>query len=151
MSPAQAAHAGPRLTRTCANARPPREPAPADGWRLCRYFEPGALEFLARLRVAAGTRMLDVGCGAGQVAIPAAHAGVRVTGVDTATHSSGQARARAHAEGVDVRSEEGDAEALDFPDASFDLVVSLISAMLAPQPELVSAELIRFAGRRAVS
>ena len=139
MSPAQAAHAGPRLTRTCANARPPREPAPADGWRLCRYLEPRALKFLARLPVTAGTSMLDVGCCAGQIAIPAAHAGVRVTGVDIAANSTGQARARALAESADVRSEEGDAEALDFPDASFDLVVSLIGVMFAPRPELVAA------------
>jgi SAM-dependent methyltransferase len=114
-----------------------------DYGNFARYLEPGALEFLARLQVAPGTSMLDVGCGAGQIAIPAAHAGVRVTGVDIAANSIGQARARAHTEGVDVRFEEGDAEALDFPDASFDLVVSLIGAMFAPRPELVAAELVR--------
>jgi len=97
------------------------------------YLEPGAREFLARLTVEPGTRMLDVGCGAGQIAIPAARGGARVTGVDIAANSIERARARAKAEGVEARFDEGDAELLGFPDASFDLVVSLIGAMFAPR------------------
>ncbi|MDO8699504.1 MAG: class I SAM-dependent methyltransferase, partial [Rhodoferax sp.] len=58
-----------------------------DYGHFAKYLEPGALEFLARLAVAPGTRMLDVGCGAGQIAIPAARAGARVTGVDIALNS----------------------------------------------------------------
>ena len=85
--------------------------------------------------------MLDVGCGAGQIAIPAARAGVQVTGVDIAANSIEQARARAQAEASAVRFDEGDAEILAFDDHSFDLVVSLIGAMFAPQPERVAAEL----------
>ncbi len=107
------------------------------------YLEPGALEYLARLTVAPGTRMLDVACGAGQIAIPAAHAGVQVTGVDIAVNLIEQARERALAEGVDAHFEEGDAEALPYEEASFDLVVSLIGAMFAPRPERVAAELTR--------
>ena len=107
---------------------------------FAQYLEPGALEYLARLAVAPGTRMLDVACGAGQIAIPAARAGVRVIGVDIASNLIEQARARAKAEGVDVRFEEGDAEALPFESGSFDLVVSLIGAMFAPRPDLVAAE-----------
>jgi SAM-dependent methyltransferase len=101
------------------------------------------MEFLARLDVAPGTRMLDVACGAGQIAIPAARAGARVTGVDIASNLIEQARARASAEGVHARFEEGDAEMLAFDDAEFDLVVSLIGAMFAPQPDRVAAELTR--------
>ncbi|MFI5446114.1 class I SAM-dependent methyltransferase [Polaromonas sp. UC242_47] len=114
-----------------------------DYGHFAKYLEPGALTFLERLSVAPGTRMLDVGCGAGQIAIPAARAGVRVTGVDIALNSIEQARARAQAEGLDARFNEGDAEMLAVADGTFDLVVSLIGAMFAPRPERVAAELIR--------
>ena len=114
-----------------------------DYGHFATFMEPGALEFLARLTVVPGTRMLDVGCGAGQIAIPAASAGVRVTGVDIAANLIEQARTRAKAVGVDARFEEGDAEMLAFGDATFDLVVSLIGAMFAPRPDKVAAELLR--------
>lgn len=114
-----------------------------DYGHFAKYLEPGALEFLERLRIQPGTQMLDVACGAGQIAIPAAQAGVNVTGVDLATNLVEQARVRARTAGVDARFDEGDAEALPYPDVSFDLVVSLIGAMFAPQPERVAAELIR--------
>jgi ubiquinone/menaquinone biosynthesis C-methylase UbiE len=107
------------------------------------YLESGAVEYLARLAVAPGTRMLDVACGAGQLTIPAARAGVRATGIDIASNLIEQARSRAQAEGVDARFDEGDAEKLPYEDAAFDLVVSLIGAMFAPRPERVAAELIR--------
>lgn len=114
-----------------------------DYGHFATYLEPGALVFLDRLSVAPGTRMLDVGCGAGQIAIPAARAGAKVTGIDIAANSIAQARARADTERLDVRFDEGDAEMLPYDDAAFDLVVSLIGAMFAPRPELVAAELIR--------
>lgn len=114
-----------------------------DYGHFATYLEPGALEFLQRLAIAPGTRMLDVGCGAGQIALPAARAGVRVTGVDIAANSIVQARERAHAEKLEVQFEEGDAEMLHFENGSFDLVVSLIGAMFAPRPECVAAELTR--------
>ena len=110
---------------------------------FARYLEPGALEFLARLNAKPGTLMLDVACGAGQIAIPAARAGVRVTGIDIASNLIEQARARASAAGVHVRFDDGDAEALPYEDAEFDLVVSLIGAMFAPVPDRVAAELVR--------
>lgn len=114
-----------------------------DYGHFARYLEFGALEFLDRLTVGPGTRMLDVACGAGQIAIPAARAGVRVTGVDIAPNLIEQARARARAEGVDARFDEGDAEMLPYDDAAFDLVVSLMGAMFAPRPDRVAAELVR--------
>ncbi|MGV3742217.1 MAG: SAM-dependent methyltransferase, partial [Burkholderiaceae bacterium] len=43
-----------------------------DYGHFAQYLEPGALEFLERLAIPPGTRMLDVACGAGQIAIPAA-------------------------------------------------------------------------------
>lgn len=114
-----------------------------DYGHFATYLEPGALDFLERLDVEPGTRMLDVACGAGQIAIPAARAGVKVTGVDIAPNSIAQARERAATEGLDARFDEGDAEALPYDDGSFDLVVSLIGAMFAPRPERVAAELLR--------
>src|SRR5262245_7854682 len=74
-----------------------------DYGHFAQYLEPGALEFLARLSLTPGTQMLDVGCGAGQIAIPAAKAGVNVTGVDIAANLIEQARARAAAEGLTLQ------------------------------------------------
>ncbi len=110
---------------------------------FAKYLEPDALKYLAGLKIKPDTRLLDVACGAGQIAIPAAKAGVKVTGVDLAANLIEQAQARATVEGVKVRFEEGDAEELAFPDASFDMVVSLIGAMFAPRPDLVASELLR--------
>jgi 2-polyprenyl-3-methyl-5-hydroxy-6-metoxy-1,4-benzoquinol methylase len=58
-----------------------------DYGHFAQYLEPGALDFLARLELTPGTRLLDVACGAGQIAIPAARAGVQVTGIDIAANS----------------------------------------------------------------
>jgi SAM-dependent methyltransferase len=110
---------------------------------FARYLEPGAVEFFRRLNVAPGTRVLDIGCGAGQLALMAARAGANVTGVDIAANLIEQARERARSEGLSVHFDEGDAEALPYPDASFDLVASLIGAMFAPRPELVASEMLR--------
>ncbi len=110
---------------------------------VAKYLEPGALELLTSWNIQPGETMLDVGCGAGQIAIPAAKNGVKVTGVDIASNLITQARTRATNEGVDVTFEEGDAEQLNFPDASFDVVISLIGAMFAPQPDKVAAEFLR--------
>ncbi len=102
-----------------------------------------AEEFIGRLGIAPGSRVLDVACGTGNLAIPLARMGAVVTGVDIATNLLEQARERADAEGLTVRFNEGDAEALPYPDASFDAVVTMFGAMFAPRPELVAAELAR--------
>ena len=91
-------------------------------------------------------RVLDVACGTGNLAIPAARAGAYVTGVDIATNLLDQARQRAAAEGLQIIFEEGDAERLPFPDAEFDVVMSMFGAMFAPDPELVASELSRVCG-----
>ena len=108
-----------------------------------RFMEKDAEQFFLRLGVTAGTRLLDVGCGAGQLALIAARAGAQVTGCDIATNWLDKARARAAAEGLEITFEEGDAEALPYEEAQFDAVISLIGAMFAPQPDLVAAELTR--------
>jgi SAM-dependent methyltransferase len=111
--------------------------------RFSRYMEDGARVFYEQLDIPAGCTLLDVACGSGQVAILAARDGVDVTGVDIAPNLVQRAQARAKAEGLNARFVEGDAEALPFEDASFDVVVSLIGAMFAPRPELVASELLR--------
>jgi SAM-dependent methyltransferase len=108
-----------------------------------RFMEKDAEEFFRRLGVTPGTRLLDVGCGAGQLALIAARAGAQVTGCDIATNWIENARARAAAERLEITFEEGDAEALPYDDAQFDAVISLIGAMFAPRPDLVAAELTR--------
>ena len=108
-----------------------------------RYMEKDAEQFFGRLGVTPGTRLLDVGCGAGQLALIAARGGAHVVGCDIATNWLEKARARAAAEGLEITFEEGDAESLPYEDAEFDAVVSLVGAMFAPGPDLVAAELTR--------
>ena len=108
-----------------------------------RYMEKGSELFFRSLYFAPGTRLLDVGCGAGQLALIAARDGARVTGCDIATNWIDKARTRASAEGLAINFEEGDAESLPYADAQFDAVVSLVGAMFAPRPDLVAAELTR--------
>ena len=114
-----------------------------DFGQIAKIIESGADEFISRLALKPGDRVLDVACGSGNLAIPAARAGAVVTGVDIATNLIEQARARAATEGLTIQFDEGDAEALPYPDASFDVVVSMFGAMFAPRPELVAGELVR--------
>jgi SAM-dependent methyltransferase len=102
-----------------------------------------AEEFVQRLPITAGMRVLDVACGTGNTAIPEARLGAAVTGVDIASNLLMQARERAAAEGVAVMFDEGDAEQLPYADASFDAVVTMFGAMFAPRPEMVAAEFAR--------
>src|SRR5690242_11407228 len=92
---------------------------------FARYMEKDAEVFYQRLGITPGTRLLDVGCGAGQLALIAARAGAKVTGCDIATNWLEQARTRAAAEGLRVRFEEGDAESLPYQDGQFDAVVKI--------------------------
>jgi SAM-dependent methyltransferase len=107
------------------------------------YMEPGAVDLLEDWGVEPGQNLLDVGCGAGQLAIPAARMGLEATGVDIAANLIAAARERAKAEGLSAQFDEGDAEALPYDDSSFDIVASIFGAMFAPRPELVAAELLR--------
>ena len=108
-----------------------------------RYLEPDAHLFFRRIGVEHGQELLDVACGTGQLALIAARAGAKVTGCDIATNSIERARARASQERLDISFDEGDAEALPYADAQFDVVTSLVGAMFAPRPDLVASELMR--------
>lgn len=111
--------------------------------QVAKVIEGCAQEFIDRLELSTGTRVLDVACGSGNLAVPAAHKGADVTGVDIAPNLIEQARQRARSEGLSIKFDEGDAEQLPYENASFDAVVTMFGAMFAPRPELVASELIR--------
>src|SRR5262249_42502815 len=108
-----------------------------------RFMESSAVEFLDRLPLGVGDRLLDVACGSGQLGRRAARRGARVTGVDIATNWIEAARGRAASDGLAAQFDVGDAEELPYPDASFDVVASIYGAMFAPRPERVARELAR--------
>jgi len=114
-----------------------------DFGQIARYSARGAEEFVDRLTVEPGMQVLDVACGTGNLAIPAARKGARVTGADIASNLLDQARQRAAAEGLDATFETGDAEKLPYADGRFDLVMSMFGVMFAPRPERSAAELCR--------
>jgi SAM-dependent methyltransferase len=99
--------------------------------------------FVARLELKPGMKVLDVACGTGNQSIPAARTGAQVTGLDIAPNLLAQARLRATEERLPIEFIEGDAEELPFDDASFDAVFSMFGAMFAPRPDRVAAELKR--------
>lgn len=114
-----------------------------DFGQIAKTTAPEAAEFIKRLGLQAGEKVLDIACGTGNLAIPAARLGAIVTGIDIAPNLIEQARERAAAEGLECRFEEGDAEALAFEDESFDTVVTMFGAMFAPRPAQTAEEMIR--------
>lgn len=104
-------------------------------------------ELVESLGVQGGMDVLDLGCGDGTTALPAAQRGANVLGVDIAENLVAAGNARAAAAGLDnLRFQEGDASNLrDLADESFDLVVSMFGAMFAPRPFDVAREMVRVA------
>ncbi len=91
----------------------------------------------------AGSRVLDVACGNGNASLAAARRWCHVTGVDYVPMLIEQARVRAAAERLPVTFQVGDAESLDFPDVSFDYVLSTFGVMFAPDQTRAASELVR--------
>lgn len=110
---------------------------------VARTISGAAEEFIDRLNIQPGARVLDVACGTGNLAIPAARKGAIVTGLDIAPNLIEQARERADAEGLTATFDEGDAEQLPYADNTFDIVVTMFGAMFAPRPDVVASELAR--------
>jgi SAM-dependent methyltransferase len=88
-------------------------------------------------------KVLDVACGTGVVALTAARAGALVQGIDLTPELVERAKENAALMRLEASFEEGDAEALPFPDSSFDVVVSQFGHMFAPRPPVVIGEMLR--------
>lgn len=97
--------------------------------------------------ILAGDRVLDVGTASGNTALSAARRRARVTGVDITPAQLERARIRAAAEEFRIDFRDGDATALDFKDASFDIVISTFGAIFAPDPQKTAAEMARVCRR----
>jgi SAM-dependent methyltransferase len=121
----------------------------ADVWsgasyeRLAETFAPIHDRVVASLAPEPGSRVLDVACGTGGIALRAARAGADVVGIDISLDQLAKARAAADAEGLAIRFDEGDCEKLPYADAEFDAVVSVFGAIFAPDHEGTAAELAR--------
>jgi ubiquinone/menaquinone biosynthesis C-methylase UbiE len=100
-------------------------------------------DLVGRVGVNEGDAVLDVACGTGNAAIPAAVAGATVTGLDITPELFEDGRRRAAEAGVEIDWVEGDAEDLPFGDESFDVVVSTFGCMFAPNHEAAAAEIAR--------
>ncbi len=114
-----------------------------DFGQIAQFTSGEAANFVRRIGISAQANVLDVACGTGNTAIPAARIGAAVVGVDISTNLLEQAKKNAATEQLEIRFEEGDAEDLPFPDQSFDVVLSMFGAMFAPRPQKVAAELLR--------
>jgi ubiquinone/menaquinone biosynthesis C-methylase UbiE len=101
----------------------------------------------ARAGIEPGMNVLDVACGSGNAARPAARAGGRVTGLDLAPKLLEAGRAKADAEGLQIEWREGDAENLPFENGSFDRVLSTFGHMFAPRHQRTAGEMARVCRR----
>jgi SAM-dependent methyltransferase len=110
---------------------------------IAKSFAAGAEAFIERLGLRPGETLLDVACGTGNLALPAARAGARVTGVDIAPNLIVQAQREARAAGRVIAFDVGDAECLPYETGRFDTTVSMFGAMFAYRPARASAELLR--------
>lgn len=93
--------------------------------------------------IAAGQRILDVACGTGVAAIPAARLGAKVTALDLTPELLERARFNSNLAEVEIDFHEGDVEKLPFADATFDVVISQFGHIFAPRPALALAEMLR--------
>ncbi len=104
-------------------------------------------ELCEALDLRAGQSVLDVAAGNGNVSLAAARRWCDVTATDYVPALLERARERSRAERLDITLREADAEALPFPDASFDVVVSTFGVMFTADQERAAAELIRVCRR----
>jgi SAM-dependent methyltransferase len=110
---------------------------------IARSFAAGAEAFIDRMAIRRGESVLDVACGTGNLAIPAARAGARVAGIDIAANLIVEAKMEARAAGLAIAFEVGNAESLPYVDGQFDTTVTMFGAMFAYRPARAAAEMIR--------
>ncbi len=120
-----------------------------DFTRLAETMRESGTALMASLGITKGLQVLDLGCGDGTTAIPAAKLGANVLGVDIASNLVKAGNERIKAEGLtNCVIQEGDATHLDgIADQSFDLTVSIFGAMFAPKPLDVAREMVRVTRR----
>jgi SAM-dependent methyltransferase len=113
--------------------------------RIAECMRDSGEELVKELGVTDGLQVLDLGCGDGTTAVPAAQLGADVLGVDIAGNLVTAGNERAKALGLaNLRFQEGDATDLkELEDEQFDLVVSIFGAMFAPKPFDVAKEMVR--------
>jgi SAM-dependent methyltransferase len=116
-----------------------------DFTRIAESMRESGEALVADIGITSGEKVLDLGCGDGTTALPAARLGADVLGVDIASNLVEAGNKRARAEGLrNVRFQEGDASDLrELADDSFDLVISIFGAMFAPRPFDVAKEMVR--------
>jgi SAM-dependent methyltransferase len=116
-----------------------------DFTRIAETMRDSGAELVGDLGITERLEVLDLGCGDGTTAIPAAQLGAEVLGVDVASNLVAAGNARAGSLGLtNCRFEEGDASDLrSLRDASFDLTLSIFGAMFAPRPSDVAKEMVR--------
>jgi SAM-dependent methyltransferase len=116
-----------------------------DFTRIAASMRESGEALVATLGITEGMRVLDLGCGDGTTAVPAAKRGADVLGVDIAGNLVQAGNERARTLGLEnLRFQEGDASDLnELDDDSFDLVVSIFGAMFAPRPFDVASEMVR--------
>ena len=121
--------------------------AQRQGWKHFAPLEalttPAAARLVKFAKVRGGQTVLDVGCGTGVAAITAARMGARVCGVDLTPELLERARENARIAELTIDFREGDAEALPFHDAAFDVVLSHYGHIFAPRPEVAIGEMLR--------
>lgn len=116
-----------------------------DFTRIAETMRESGEALVGRIGIRRGMKVLDLGCGDGTTAVPAARLGADVLGVDIARNLVEAGNQRARELGLtNLRFQDGDATNLqDLADASFDLVVSIFGAMFAPKPHDVAREMVR--------
>lgn len=116
-----------------------------DFTRIAETMRESGAALVSKLGITKGLKVLDLGCGDGTTAIPAAKLGADVTGVDIAKNLVEAAKKRAKEEGLsNCTFQEGDATDLnELKDDTFDLAMSIFGAMFAPKPFDVAKELVR--------
>ena len=116
-----------------------------DFTKIAETMRQSGEELVRGLGVTSGMQILDLGCGDGTTALPAAELGANVLGIDIASNLVAAGNARAVEAGLsNLRFQEGDASDLvDIDDNQFDLVVSVFGAMFAPGPFDVAREIVR--------
>lgn len=110
---------------------------------LSQYISDVGELVVSRAGIEPGMTVLDVACGTGNAARPAARAGARVTGLDLTPRLLEAGRVKAAAEGLDIEWREGDAEDLPFDDGRFDRVFSTFGHMFAPRHQQTADEMAR--------